>query len=195
MKVESIPLAGRFVRLEPLAAGHALELREAAEADRDIWQIYPYSMLGEHFDAWWARVTAPDSAWTLFATICADECVGVTGFAPESAPGIVHIGGTYFRPENRGGPVNPETKLLLLDHAFDAGARRAVFSVDVLNRRSHAAMLKLGATAEGVARQASVTWTGRVRDVTVFSILADEWPALRSAVGARLDTFGGRREP
>jgi len=190
MKVESIPLAGRFVRLEPLAAGHASELRDAAEADQEIWQIYPYSMLGEHFDGWWARVTGRDSGWTLFATIYAGHCIGVTGFAPELAPGIVHIGGTYFRPESRGGPVNPETKLILLDHAFAAGARPAVFSVDVLNRRSHAAMLKLGATVEGVTRQASVTWTGRVRDVTVFSILADEWPALRRAVCTRLESIG-----
>jgi RimJ/RimL family protein N-acetyltransferase len=189
LKIDPILLAGRFVRLEPLVAQHAEGLRLAAEADQDIWQIYPYSMLGEHFDAWWARVTAPDCGWTLFAATFAGECVGVTGFAPEPAPGIAHIGGTYFRPESRGGPVNPETKLLLLDHAFASGARRVAFKVDILNRRSHAAMLKLGAVAEGVTRQASVTWTGRVRDVTVFSILADEWPSLRSAACARLETF------
>ncbi len=51
-------------------------------------------------------------------------------------------------------------------------------------------MRKLGAVEEGVARQASVTWTGRVRDLAVFSILSDEWPQVRARLDERLDGFG-----
>jgi len=76
-----------------------------------------------------------------------------------------------------------------LQHAFAAGARRVVFNVDPVNARSRAAMNKLGAKEEGVARQASVTWTGRVRDLVVFSLLADEWPAVRERLDARLAEF------
>jgi RimJ/RimL family protein N-acetyltransferase len=143
-------------------------------------------MLGEHYDAWWERTLAPDSGWNLFAVILSGAVVGVTGFPPERAPGVVLFGGTYFRPEVRGGPANPESKRLLLEHAFAAGARRVVFNVDPVNARSRAAMNKLGATEEGVARQASVTWTGRVRDLVVFSILANEWPDVRERLDERL---------
>ncbi|HEY2710194.1 MAG TPA: GNAT family protein [Caulobacteraceae bacterium] len=189
MQLPRHDLIGRYVRLEPLAEVHREDLRAACAADKEIWEIYPWSMVGEHFDAWWARTFAPDSGWNLFAAILGSAVVGVTGFAPERAPGVVLVGGTYFRPEVRGGPTNPESKRLLLEHAFANGARRIVFNVDPVNGRSRAAMNKLGATEEGIARQASVTWTGRVRDLVVFSMLAGEWPGAREALDHRLTRF------
>ena len=89
----------------------------------------------------------------------------------------------------RGGAINPAAKRLMLGHAFEAGARRVQFKIDALNARSRAAVLKLGATQEGVLRQDRVTWTGRLRDTVVFSVLADEWPAARERLDARLAAF------
>jgi RimJ/RimL family protein N-acetyltransferase len=189
VRLQPLTLVGRHIRLEPLAERHREQLRLACAADQEIWDIYPWSMVGDHFDAWWTRTLSAESEWTLFAVILSDAVVGVTGFAPERAPGIVLVGGTYFCPEVRGGPANPESKRLLLDHAFSAGARRVVFNVDPVNGRSRAAMNKLGATEEGIARQASVTWTGRVRDLIVFSILAHEWPEILETLDARLAEF------
>jgi RimJ/RimL family protein N-acetyltransferase len=78
----------------------------------------------------------------------------------------------------------------MLGDAFDSGARRVVFRVDALNARSRAAVGKLGAVQEGILRQDRVTWTGRVRDTVIFSILADEWPAVRDRLDARLAALG-----
>jgi RimJ/RimL family protein N-acetyltransferase len=195
MQLPRHTLVGRHVRLEPLGEPHREPLRLACAADQAIWDVYPWSMLGEHFDAWWGRTFAAGSEWNLFAAIQSEAVVGVTGYAPERAPAIVLVGGTYFRPEARGGAANPESKRLLLQHAFDGGARRVVFNVDPMNARSRAAMNKLGATEEGITRQASVTWTGRVRDLVVFSILADEWPAVRERLDARLAGFELARSP
>ena len=102
----------------------------------------------------------------------------------------MEIGATYYGPELRGGAVNPAAKRLLLANAFASGARRVQFKVDAINARSRAAVLKLGAVQEGILRQDRVTWTGRIRDSVVFSILADEWPAVRERLDARLATFG-----
>ncbi|HEY1562109.1 MAG TPA: GNAT family protein [Caulobacteraceae bacterium] len=190
MRLRCRTLFGRHIRLEPLVEAHREALRLACAADPEIWEIFPYSMLDEHFDGWWARMQDPGSEWMAFAVIAAEEVVGVTGFVPERAPGVAVIGMTYLRPEARGGPANPESKLLLLQHAFDGGARRVVFNVDPVNARSRAAMRKIGAVEEGVARKASVTWTGRVRDLVVFSVLDDEWPDLRRRLEARLAAFG-----
>ena len=66
---------------------------------------------------------------------------------------------------------------------------RVQFRVDAINARSRAAVLKLGAVQEGIMRQDRVTWTGRVRDSVVFSIIADEWPAVRERLDARLAAF------
>ncbi|MFG3756611.1 GNAT family N-acetyltransferase, partial [Klebsiella pneumoniae] len=76
---------------------------------------------------------------------------------------------TYYRPDWRGGPVNPAAKRLMIANAFAAGARRVVFRIDALNARSRAAVSKLGAQFEGVLRQDMITWTGRIRDTAVYS--------------------------
>jgi RimJ/RimL family protein N-acetyltransferase len=77
----------------------------------------------------------------------------------------------------------------MMGHAFDSGARRVVYRVDAINARSRAAVLKLGAVQEGILRQDRVTWTGRIRDTVIFSILADEWPSVRDRLDTRLAAF------
>ena len=57
------------------------------------------------------------------------------------------------------------------------------------NARSRAAVLKLGAVQEGVLRNDKVTWTGRLRSTVVFSILAEEWPAIRERLAERIAAF------
>ncbi len=74
----------------------------------------------------------------------------------------------------------------MLDHAFDCGAVRVQFRVDTRNRRSQAAVAKLGAVREGVLRQDRLTWTGYIRDTVVYSILAREWPPLKARLEARV---------
>ena len=104
-----------------------------------------------------------------------------------------HIGWTAYDPRVWGTAVNPEAKLLMLGLAFDSGFGRVKIQADALNDRSRAAILKLGATFEGIVRRDrlradGVTW----RDTAVFSILVDEWPAVRAGLENRLDAFGGK---
>lgn len=183
----------RHVRLEPLGERHCAELRRACDADPALWRdLYPFSMAGEHFDPAWDRLMrqAESGTWITFAVVAGGRCVGMTSYiAPDAANATVEIGGTYYAPEVRGGAVNPAAKRLMLAQAFEAGARRVQFKVDAINARSRAAVLKLGATQEGVLRQDRVTWTGRIRDTVVFSILADEWPAVRDRLEARLAAY------
>ena len=98
----------------------------------------------------------------------------------------LEVGATFLRPEARSTPINPESKRLLLGHAFDAGAIRVEFMIDVRNARSQAAVEKLGAFREGVLRQNKITWTGHVRDTEVFSIIDGDWPAVRQRLDYRL---------
>ncbi len=192
MRLAPCVLEGRHARLEPLAEGHADALRAAADADPDIWPLYPVDMSGAGFDVWWTRVAADAAAgrWLPFAVMAQGACVGVTCFiAPDVENAVVEIGGTYLHPAARGGAANPQAKRLMLGHAFEAGARRVAFRVDALNARSRAAVLKLGATFEGVLRQDRVVWTGRVRDTATYSVLASEWSAVRDRLDARLAAF------
>jgi RimJ/RimL family protein N-acetyltransferase len=191
MQLEPRVLENRFVRLEPMDARHRDQLRAAVEADADFFAaLYPYSWAGEHFEPTWSKLMADTAkGHTLgFAVVVDGVCRGIsTYYGIDPANAVLEIGGTFYHPAIRGGPVNPAAKRLLMAHAFAAGARRIVFRVDALNARSRAAVLKLGAVQEGVLRQDRVTWTGRIRDTVIFSILADEWPAVRDRLDARLD--------
>lgn len=190
MQLEPKVLENRFVRLEPMAEAHREDLRAACAADPATWtELYPYSMLGEAFDASWTRMSRDAEAGRLipFAVMADGRCQGKTCYiAPVAADRVVEIGGTYYAPGLRGGAMNPCAKRLMLGNAFEAGCNRAVFRVDAVNARSRAAVTKLGAVQEGILRQDRITWTGRVRDTVIFSVLADEWPAVRDRLDSRL---------
>lgn len=197
MRLEARILQNAHVRLEPLAERHCAELRAACEADPDIWRdLYPVNWAGAGFETAWDELTGRQARgeWIAFSVMVAGHCRGMTAFIrPDSANRAVEVGGTYYAPDLRGGVVNPAAKRLMLAHAFEAGARRVQINVDALNTRSRAAVLKLGAVQEGVLRRDRVVWTGRIRDTVVFSILAEEWPAVRERLDARLGRPG--REP
>ena len=107
-----------------------------------------------------------------------------------------HIGWTAWTPSVWGTAVNPEAKLLMLDHAFGHGFGRVKLQADILNSRSQAAILKLGATFEGVIRRHMRRADGSWRDSAVYSIVVDEWPGIRTALVERVDLLnaGGKNE-
>ena len=166
---------GRVV-LEPLAEEHLEPLRTACAADQDVWEIYPVCMLGQHFDVSAAELLLPASR-PCFAIIDKklSQVVGMTRYINPDPYGVVEIGNTYISPAVRGIGFNNQLKRLMLDHVFACGYRKVEFSVDTRNKRSIAAVLKLGAQQEGVLRKNRVTWTGYQRDTAVFGLLREDW--------------------
>ena len=159
-----------------LAERHLEPLRAACAEDREIWDIYPVSMLDENFDE--AIQTFHDTTnWVRFAVINSEtgKLVGMTNYINPDPHGVVEIGGTYIAPSVRGSGFNNVMKKLMIDHAFAHGFTRIEFRVDTRNKRSMAAVLKLGAQHEGTLRKNRITWTGYVRDTAVFGLLKEEW--------------------
>jgi RimJ/RimL family protein N-acetyltransferase len=185
-------LEGRFVRLEPLVLAHKEEVRTALDCDPASWSILLVNPMGAGFEEYWsANYGAPAAERLPYAIrrLSDGRVVGMsTYFTASTKHGGVEIGATFLRPDVRSGAVNPETKLLMLGHAFDSGAVRVQFKVDARNQRSQAAVAKLGAVREGVLRRDMRTWTGHIRDTVVFSILDSEWPTVRLRLQQRLAT-------
>jgi N-acetyltransferase len=101
--------------------------------------------------------------------------------------GRLEIGATWYGRAWWRTFVNPESKLLLLGHAFDElGATRVAFRTDAANERSRSAIERLGAVFEGIHRHREHRPDGTLRDTAFYSILADEWPAVRAALDERL---------
>ena len=102
----------------------------------------------------------------------------------------LEIGATWVTSANQRTGANIEAKLLLLTHAFDVlGVQKVVLKTETLNEQSRRAILALGATKEGVLRRQFLADTGRARDMVYFSVLDDEWPAVRDRLLARLARF------
>ena len=182
-------LDGRFIRLEPFAPEHLPGLWRALGHPEVFAGGYGGGPAGLPADeaafAEWALRTMPHEVGiTYVARLTAGPDAGaivgassLTDFDLELEH--AHIGYTAWDPRVWAGPVNPEAKLLMLGTAFDH---------DALNERSRGAILKLGATFEGIVRRDRPRADGTWRDTAVYSVLVDEWPAVKDRLEARLAT-------
>ena len=186
-------LTARFVQLEPFAESLKEEVRAAIDCDPETWAIMPINPMGKRFDDYWrvACGASPNDRLAYAIRQRSDgKIVGMSSYYTSlTSQGGVEIGTSFLHPGVRGGPINPEAKLLMLEHAFTSGAERVQFRVDTRNRRSQAAMAKLGAVREGVLRRDRLTWTGYIRDTVYFSIVREEWPAVKLRLEERLAQF------
>jgi N-acetyltransferase len=186
-------LTGRFVQLEPFAETLKEGVRAAVDCDPATWTIMPVNASGKGFDDYWRVACGAPANDRLACAICRrsdGKIVGMSTFYTSLASqGGVEIGSSFLHPEVRSGPINPEAKFLMLQHAFTAGAERVQFRVDTRNLRSQAAVAKLGAVREGVLRRDRLTWTGYIRNTVYFSIIREEWPAVKFRLEERLAQF------
>jgi RimJ/RimL family protein N-acetyltransferase len=194
MHLEAAVLEDRFVRLEPFSEVLRDEVRAALDCDAPAWDIMVAAAYGPHFDGWWSSAMTAMGQGTRIPWAVrrkADGAIVGTTSLYEIKPDYrrCEIGSTFYRPEARGGPINPACKRLLLTHAFDAGAVRVEIITDATNPASQAAIRKLGARDEGVLRKHKITFTGRIRDTAQFAVLDDDWPEVRARLDARLAAF------
>jgi RimJ/RimL family protein N-acetyltransferase len=190
VKLERRILENRFARLEPIEEGHREELGALAD-DPDLWRYIPEWGHGAHFDAMFDNrlARAASGEWIHFSVRQPGDgaLAGQTGFlAIDAVNARVEIGATWYGARHQGGALNPACKLLLMGAAFSAGARRVELKTDARNARSRAAISKLGAKEEGVLRRHILMPDGFVRDTVYFSVLDEEWPAVRAGLEARL---------
>lgn len=173
------PMTGESCRAEPWNEAWRKPLKAACAEDLDIWSIYATNFGPEGFDESFDKIIA--LPWERFVLFEGDELAGMSCFLHiDEARGMLEIGNTYYRPKFRGTGFNRRVKDMMLRRAFDCGYRRVEFRVDARNKRSQAAMTKLGAVREGVMRADRITWNGHVRDTVLFSILKDEWGSERA---------------
>ncbi|HMN40223.1 MAG TPA: GNAT family protein [Phycisphaerales bacterium] len=197
--ITPVVLEGRIVRLEPLTTAHAPDLFNAA--DPELFRFTPqmpqeWSITG--FEREIAKVALlPDVVAFAIILKATNKAIGRTTYMDIRAPHRgVEIGRTWIGRAHHGTRVNPEIKLLMLQHAFERltpTAIRVQLCTGGTNLHSQRAIAKLGAVREGVLRHTRIVPSGpepdsphMVRDTVFFSILADEWPAVKQRLLARL---------
>ena len=190
--LEPVTLRGQRVRLEPLTLEHVPALAEVA-FDPALWQWTLARPTDEAGLRAWAEaaIAGRDAGTELpFVTVDAatDRPIGSSRYL-----NIVlehrrlEIGWTWVgRAWQRTG-ANREAKLLMLGHAFDTvGCRRVEFKTDSLNEPSRTALLGIGAVFEGIFRNHMVMPDGRMRHSAYYSVIDEEWPAVRARLESSL---------
>jgi RimJ/RimL family protein N-acetyltransferase len=188
-------LTGQLVELAPCVPNRDAEpLFRALDHDA-VWQhlfdrpldasAYAQSLgraTAEGRLPWIVRLRAPH------ATMPAGAVVGTSSYLDVSSHDArLEIGSTAYHPALWATKVNPEAKLLLLTYAFETlHAGRVQLKTDVRNVRSQQAIARLGARYEGTLRRYQRRDDGTMRDTVMFSIIAEDWPAVRERLLARL---------
>jgi RimJ/RimL family protein N-acetyltransferase len=204
--LESGPLEGSLVRLEPLGYRHVAELAVAAEENRDSFRLTWVPRAGEveqYVSEQLARAAAGRMAPFAQIAVRSGRAVGATAYwEPRYLPDeerlfAVEVGFTWLAASAQGSGINTEAKFLLFEQAFEGwGVDRVDLKTDARNARSRAAIAAVGGRFEGVLRNWSRSWApgedGRLRDSAMFSIIAAEWPECRARLGERLAAIAGR---
>jgi RimJ/RimL family protein N-acetyltransferase len=194
--IEPLTLEGRHVRLEPLSFAHQDALLEAA-SDGELWRL-PYTIVPsketivEYIrNALEGQEQGREQPFTIVDKD-RNAIVGTTRYTEIlAAHRKLEIGYTWLGRSAQRTPINTEAKYLLLRHAFeDLGCVRVELVTDILNERSRAAILRIGATQEGILRNHMIMPNGRCRDSVCFSIIESEWPIVKERLLGRLGEIG-----
>lgn len=203
--VETPTLRGSHVLLRPLELEDADALARAAaesrehygftdvpegidDARRFIADAFELAAAGERMAfavEWDGQVVGTTSYWEMRPW----RWLAGSTLQRAEIPDVVEIGSTWYAASAQRTPVNTETKLLMLGHAFDVWeVHRVSFRTDVRNERSRRAIERLGARLDGFRRADMPGQDGSVRDSAYFSIVRAEWPGVRARLTARLST-------
>lgn len=193
-------LRGLIVTVEPLAPEHEAGLIAAA-SEPELFEWMPIDMASsaDAVRRWLETALENADAGREVPYAVSDrssgEVLGSTRFLELRVEHLrVEIGWTWLTRSAWSTGANVETKLLLLNRAFEhAGLRRVEFKTDARNQRSRGALTALGAQFEGVMRKHMVVRDRGARDSAYFSVIDDDWPALRPRLRQRRDEHLARR--
>ena len=192
MKFAPMTLEGRRVRLVLMGLHHVDALWAAAQ-DPKTWE-FTSAVIRTHDEcrtyvetalSWLSAGTAVPYVTTLADT---HEVIGSTRFANiDRANKRAEIGWTWVNPTWWRTGVNTEAKYLMLRHAFeDWKCMRVELKTGHRNLRSQAAIERIGGVREGTLRKHMIQPDGSIRDSVYFSVLDDEWPAVKTRLEAML---------
>jgi RimJ/RimL family protein N-acetyltransferase len=174
LKLESGQLLLRPLQLEDFNT--LLELTQ----DASLWTYFTHDLSTlAGLETWAAGHFSGDRFQFVVIDKRSGKLLGSTGFGnyfPRDQR--IEIGWTWLGKAFQGTGINTQMKSLMLQYAFEElGMLRVEFKTDVLNLPARQALLRLGATEEGVLRSHTLMTKGRRRDTIYYSFLRGEWPA------------------
>ncbi|MEZ9234574.1 GNAT family N-acetyltransferase [Shewanella sp. 10N.286.52.A9] len=188
-------LTGDHVILEPLSIDHVAAL-SLASADGNLWELWFTSVPHpDEMKAYVEKALQQEKQGESLAFVVRDktsgEIIGCTRICHWDQPNRrLEIGYTWYAKRAQRTSANTESKLLLLDYAFNTLDVMAVeFRTHWHNQASRQAIMRLGAKQDGVLRNHKILKDGTVRDMVVYSIIDTEWTTVQKHLKHRLDYY------
>jgi len=192
LQIQPVTLRGRHIRLEPLTLNHHDGLCEIG-LDAELWRWIPTPVRSREEMLDYIRLALQgqtEGNALPFANVeqTSGRVVGCTRYMNiDKANRHVEIGSTWIGKPWQRSAVNTEAKYLMLRHAFETlGCYRVELKTDALNQQSRNAILRIGASQEGIFRKHVLCWDGRLRDSVYFSIIDSEWPGVKARLEEKL---------
>jgi len=183
--LDPVVLKGQHASLVPLSLSHLEDLSQAVR-DGELWKLW-YTTIpsAEGMKTEIQRRLGLQTKGVMLPFTVLDEAgqvSGMTTYMNVDAPNRrLEIGSTWYRKSLQGTRLNTECKLMLLAHAFEKLDCVAVeFRTHILNTQSRRAIERLGAKFDGLLRNHMIMANGTIRDTAVYSIIAGEWPMVKS---------------
>lgn len=192
---KSVRLEGKSVILEPLSMEHLEGMKEAV-LDGKLWELWytvvPTPEKAEDYIKQALDMQEREGAFPFVIISKKDNrVVGSTRYfdcRPEFRR--LEIGWTWLAKSAQGTAINTESKILMLSYAFEKlKTISVVFSTHVLNFQSRKAIEKLGAKQDGILRNHMIMPNGTIRDTVFYSITMTEWPAVKSMLSYKLNSY------
>lgn len=175
-------------RLEPLSERHLQELLPIG-LEKEIWEFTSADVKNEEdFKRYFNTALDERKQGISYPFAIYDKenaCyAGCTRYGNISFPNKrVEIGWTWYKPSLQRTGINKACKSLLLHFGFEKlDLNRIELKTSLLNVKSQGAMLKIGATKEGVLRRHMIAENGTVRDTVYFSFIKEDWPAIKASI-------------
>jgi N-acetyltransferase len=195
MSLAAPTLTGLHVQLEPLRLEFAEALVAAGSENRstyrwtavpptvDTMQRYITALLNEQS----ARSAVPFAQRRLSdgALVGCTRYLRLEWWGGKALPDEVEIGGTWLAKSAQRTAINTEAKYLLLSNAFDAwNVHRVSICTDARNTQSRDAIVRIGATFEGILRAHRGSYVAGeenlvARDSAMYSVIRNDWPAIK----------------
>uniref|UniRef100_UPI004047B39F GNAT family N-acetyltransferase n=1 Tax=Algoriphagus sp. TaxID=1872435 RepID=UPI004047B39F len=171
-----LQLESERLLLRPLERENLPTLLELTQ-DPALWTYFTHDLSTlAGLEAWAAGHFAGDRLQFVVVDKGSQQYLGSTGFGnyfPREQR--IEIGWTWLGRAAQGTGTNREMKSLMLAYAFEElGMLRVEFKTDVLNLPARKALLRLGATEEGILRSHTLMTHGRRRDTIYYSFLKGE---------------------
>lgn len=191
--IEDLQLEGQHVVLTAMNRSHKSGLLTAA-ADGNLWELWFTSVPSElTINSYLDHALSQQEKGLEYPFVVVDKksgtIIGATRYysiQPEHRR--LEIGYTWYASSFQRTAVNTECKLLLLEYAFEQLKCIAVqFMTHAKNKRSRAAIMRLGAKQDGILRNHRIGWDGSFRDSVVFSIIDTEWGASKKLLQQKLN--------